>query len=165
MDGLIKFMEDSDGLFVLPEGFVGMYDVDENIFCELTRNYERTIVAGSKRYGMGDSPAILFLDGKSLPVSDYYSFIRVNEVPIVADVRVCKDIYSPYSDEEFDILLHLSSRSLTHDFNELYPFLKSKTVVSSDYHNGSIWSGGVMVGEINKTPEGIKYTCLDSLDL
>lgn len=165
MDDLIKFMEYNEGLFILPEGFVGTYDVDQDVFCGLTQDYERTIVAGSKQYGMSDCAAILFLNGESNPVSGYHSFIQVNDVPRVAEVRVCQDIYSPYSDEEFDILLHLSSGSLTRNFNEVYPFLKSKAVISSDYSNGSIWSGGVMVGEINETPEGIRYTCLDSLDL
>ena len=170
-DELINFIQNNDGLFVLPEAFINIYEFPAEDLADLTRDSERIIVAGSAPSDLrSNERAILFSDGIQIPInySNSRQYIPIDECLKQAEIRVCSDISLPYMDEGFEILLHPSSGSFFVDsYQTIYrsPRMQSKLVVSSSYNEGKILVEGKNVGDVGKTPEGIEYAFLDSLDL
>ena len=165
-DELLNFIESDEDIFVLPEGFLGISNMDASKLAVLTEDNKRVIVSGTDPHNT-DS-AILFWDGMSIPIS-YPSMtyeIPLGNRDIHVDIRTGKDIMRPYS-PDFDVLLHSSSIVLKVLFSLCdYPsVLNSTPIVSSDYREGSIRIGGREAGHLRTTDDHIKYRYLDPLDL
>lgn len=168
-DDLRNFIKNNDGLFVLPEGFIDIYNFPADDLAGLTRDSERSIVAGTGPCVFNnDEKAVMFSDGEQIPIA-YHNTLQgmfVDNFPSMVEIRVCSDITLPYRDEDFDMLLHISSGSTIVDSfhrRHISQDMQSKLVVSSSYNEGKILVGGKNIGHVGETREGIRYAYLDSL--
>lgn len=165
-DELLSFIKSDEDIFVLPEGFLGLYNMDASELAVLTEDNKRVIVSGTEP--RNTDRAMLFWDGMSIPIS--YPSMRY-EIPLGdrdahVDIRTGKDIMKPYF-PDFDVLLHSSTIVLKVLLSLCdYPsVLNSTPIVSSDYREGSIRIGGREAGDLRTTDSHIKYRYLDPLDL